>query len=173
MGGATLANLTGSGDIGQFNDVTGEMSAIFGLTGSGIGAGSTMTVSTFATDTLIFDGSDGTLGDAALLNVVFNFMGVTPPVELVDTTIGFKQGYVCCGSDGDDPNSFHVKSDGSAVMSLWGADDFTLIDQSYGDPNFGMDMRLTLTAIPEPMTGILFGIGLAGLALVRRRHANS
>ena len=109
MSGTILANISGSGAIGQFNDVTGSLTATFDLTGTGIASGSTMTVSTQLTDTLIFDGSDGTLGDPALLNVVFNLIG-TPPVELVDTTIGFMEGYVCCGSNGDDPNSFHLTS---------------------------------------------------------------
>lgn len=173
MTGTTIATLSGSGALGQYDDATGAMTATFDLSGSGIGAGSTMTMSTQLSNTLIFNGIFGTLGNPALLNVAFNFVGGSPPAELVDTTLGFMAGFVCCGNNGDDPNSFHVNSPSDAVMSLWGADDFTIATPGYTDPNFGMDLRISLTTgatdIPEPMSMALFSIGLAGLGMTRRR----
>ena len=166
MNGAKLSNIVNTGSFGQYNDTTGELTAIFALAGTENGSGLTMSVVTQITDPLLFNGVDETLGATALLDVIFsvNFTGAVIPELVGSTTISFAAGYVCCGDNGDDPNSFHDNGSGGKVMSLWGANDVYL-------PNpLGIDLHLTLnTPIPEPMSGILFGFGLMGLGYTRRR----
>lgn len=171
MSGATVADIIDTGSFGQYDDSTGELTATFTLAGTGIDAGSTMSLVTQILDPLVFNGPDATLGATALIDVVFNvnFTGAAIP-ELVGSTIfSFAGGYVCCGSNGDDPNSFHDDGFGGKIMTLWGGDDVN------GANPVGIDLRITLapSEVPEPMSGALFGIGLAGFAYARRRKQGS
>lgn len=166
MTGSNLGNISGAGALGTYNDVTGAFSATFNVTGSG---GPSFTLNGI----LDFGGTfNNTLASNSTLTA--DFAGTL--VGLGDTIIGFKAGYVCCGSTNNDPNSFNA-APGGAVMTLWGADDFNIVTGAYGtSAKVGMDIRIHLTAvedddIPEPMSMALFGMGLAGLGLMRRRIA--
>jgi hypothetical protein len=171
MSGSKLANIVNTGSFGQYNDGTGELTATFGLAGIGIGSGSTMSIITQIADPLIFNGPNGTNGATALLDVVFNVnftSGIIPELA-TDTTFIIAAGFVCCGNNGDDPNTFHDNGSGGKVMTLWGANDLYLANP------LGIDIRLTLdpTSVPEPMSGVIFGIGLVGCAYLRRRKTVS
>ena len=63
------------------------------------------------------------------------------------------------------PNFF----DGNELI-LWGQNDDTYFCESEC-VNWGMDLYAERVAVPEPGTLALFGIGLLGLGLVRRRKA--
>lgn len=176
MSGTNLVTITGAGSLGHYDDVTGELTATFDLSGTGIDAGSTMTITMFGADTMFFTNPNGTLSSPARVNVDFdiNFTGAATALQmsrLVDGVVGFKEDFVCCGSNGNDPNSFHANGD-DRVMSLWGGTGFNIDTQTYPGATFGMDLRLDMVAyVPEPMTGALFGLGLAGLGLMRRRSS--
>ncbi len=164
MSGPKLANITGPVISGSYNDVSGAFDAVLTVSD----AGPNVTLS----GNLQFDVT-GFLNPSSTLSVDFDGLGLSP--LLVDTTIGFLPGDICCSGTGD-PNSFKSIGD-SLVMSLWGA------DWDYGDAsNFssdaaypyqgsklGMDLRVELTAVPVPAAVWLFGSGLIGLVGVARR----
>ena len=167
MSGPTIANIVDTGSFGQYDDTTGELTATLTLSGTGIGAGSTISLVTQIGDPLNFNGANQTLGATALVDVFFNvnFTGPVIPDLVTDTTFEFAAGYVCCGNNGFDPNSFRSNGSGGMVMSLWGANDLNLAHP------LGIDLRITMNeAIPEPMTAILYGVGLVGLGYARRRR---
>ncbi len=156
--GATISDFTGNAVFGTYNDVTGLLDVTIALDGTG---------GTFNLNgSLVFAGS-GELNANSQLSLVFS----NPTSALHDDELGFQSGYVCCGSSGQDPNSF-VDSSGNKIMTLWGANygggTFT---GDYG-PNpprdLGMDLRLKLTAVPLPAAVWLFGSGVLGLAGVAR-----
>lgn len=63
-----------------------------------------------------------------------------------------------------DPSFFHIFNDG--VVSLSG----TRITEDSGSSSFQIDfLKLEVTAVPEPGTFMLFGLGIAGLMFARRR----
>lgn len=164
MNGTHLADITGMGSLGHYNDITGEFTATFDL-----GGDSTVSLATQLMNRLMFSGMDGPLLAPALLEATFGGTAIT---GLTDDTIGFMSGFVCCGNGGDAPNSFHINPDGSAVMTLWGGNGFNIPNENYPGTTFGMDLRITMVAyIPEPMSAALFGFGLVGLRLVRRRSS--
>ena len=157
--GTVLSNFTGNTVSGTYNDVSGLLNVTIALDGTG---------GTFSLNgSLVFDGS-GLLNANSQLSLVFS----NPTSALHDDDLGFQSGYVCCGSSGQDPNSF-IASGSNQIMTLWGA--------NYGGGNFtgdygtnpprdlGMDLRLNLTAVPVPAAAWLFGSGLLGLAGVVRR----
>ena len=157
--GTVLSDFTGNTVSGTYDDVSRLLDATITLDG-GV---DTFTLNGFLT----FDGA-GLLAANSQLGLVFS----TPSAALHNDFIGFQPGYVCCGSSGQDPNSF-IASGSNQIMTLWGANygggTFT---GDYG-PNpprdLGMDLRLKLTAVPVPAAAWLFGSGLLGLAGVVRR----
>jgi len=104
----------------------------------------------------------------------------TPLGLLVDMTLTFEDGDVCCGGNGngtpgDDPNSFVSDGSGGAIITLWGANGYTSTsptsgsyDNEGGPTTVGMDLRLQLSRVPEPTTVMLMGLGLLGLGFRRR-----
>jgi len=112
MCGSTIATISGSGAIGTYNDQTGILNATFDIAGSGIASGATMTLASKVSNPLLFGGVDDTTIAPALFDVTFNG---TTILGLQSTEIGIKTGYVCCGNDGNDPNSFQSTNPGLAI----------------------------------------------------------
>lgn len=169
MCGATIATISGSGAIGTYNDQTGILNATFDIAGSGIASGATMTVASKVSNPLLFEGVDDSTIAPALFDVTFNG---TTILGLQSTEIGIKTGYVCCGNDGNDPNSFHSTNPGLAIMSLWGADGFNVNGESYSGSQIGMDLRIELATttnddVPEPGALLVFVTALVSLRVVR------
>jgi hypothetical protein len=145
--GSSLAAITGL-ESGSYNSTGGVLNAVFIL--------DDMSTVTLSGAGINFDGA-GLLLASSSINISFS----NPSAQLFDTTINFAPGYICCGNNGFDPNSF---KDNGAVkwMSLWGSDDPSLI---------GMDLRVELTAVPIPAAVWLFGSGLLGIVGMARRKA--
>ena len=150
-------------DIADF--VSGSYDSASGIFNAVLTLADASTVTLSGTD-IIFD--SGLLGSVASIDLDFS----APPPDLSDTTINFQPGYVCCGSNDLDPNSFFW--DGPIlVMSLWGSNaDGTISDVS---GSIGMALRVSLNvepAVPVPAAVWLFGSGLIGLVgLARRKKA--
>ena len=169
MSGSSLGTISGSGNLGSFNDVTGALNATFDLTGSG---GSTFSLMGTG---LIFGSASGGFGDLfANSTLDANFAGTI--AGLGQTTLGFIRGDVCC-SGTNDPNSFNAGSNGTAILTLWGADGFvdagTRNMSQYGsNRKIGMDIRIVLTAVPLPAALPLLagGLGLLGFFGWRRKR---
>ncbi len=159
-----IDNITGI--LGTYDDVTGAFNATLDVTAVGSPVPTTFTLS----GTLFFDNA-GLLDNNYSLFVDFldgSFM------ELVDSNLGFKPGYVCCGNNGNDPNSLLVDGNGDLVMTLWGANFFSGLPftGAYDNKtNLGMDLRIKLEPVPVPAAVWLFGSGLLGLVGVARRKA--
>jgi len=178
MSGDTLGNIVtgvnGDGPIGTYDSVTGELFVTLsnipthsqnhppvGFTLSGI---------------VLFDASGVLFSDSTL---DLDFLAADEG-RLADGTIGFNAGYVCCGNNNFDPNSFLPTGDlrGSSWMTLWGANintDNPWEGEYDNKTNLGMDLRLDLTpsrglsGVPIPAAAWLFGSGLIGLVGVARR----
>lgn len=168
MSGATIGDIVeGAGIFGTYDDVTGALNA----TGMGLAAGGTFSL----TGTLLFDGS-GLLSADSVVFVDFDATAEANHASLNDTIIGFKPGYVCCGNNGYDPNSF-LANNSDMWMTLWGAD-FGIggIDPNggwngtYDGAKIGMDIRLSMTeiSVPEPSILALLGLGLVAVGFTRR-----
>lgn len=157
--GSTISDFTGNAVSGTYNDVTGLLDVTIALDGAG---------GTFNLNGLLVFSGTGELNGNSQLSLVFS----NPTAALHNDELGFQSGYVCCGSSGQDPNSF-IDSGGNKIMTLWGANyGGGTFNGDYG-PNpprdLGMDLRLKLTAVPLPAAVWLFGSGLLGLAGVVRR----
>ena len=128
--------------------------------------------------TLLFDANGVLANDSTL------FLDFTDGAsgKLVDGMMGFKAGYVCCGSTDSDPNSFIQQGESDIFwLTLWGANynSENPWDGEYDNKtNLGMDLRLQLTElpgdrglpqVPVPAAAWLFGSGLLGLVGVARR----
>jgi PEP-CTERM motif len=175
MSGNALSVL-GPNVFGTYNDASGLLSVDVQIDSGEGGAGFSLL------GNLLF-GGNVLLGPSTLFA---NFLGtVTDPdwggTVLGSTTLGFRPGFVCCGSSDNDPNSFVIGPPDEAIMTLWGADgfDMTANNNTGGYTNatlLGMDLRLHMTKtgggnqIPEPGTLAVFGVGLMALGLVRMRR---
>lgn len=167
--------------VGTYDDVTGDLNvelhhleAIFPAYPNGA------IVPTHAnlTGNMIFDNAGLLDADSTLdLDFIDGASG-----NLIDGTLGFKSGYVCCGSDFSDPNSFMEQNDGTYWLTLLGANINAANpwDGIYDNTtNLGMNIRLELvnqdqsqlSAVPVPAAVWLFGSGLIGLAGIARRKS--
>lgn len=173
MSGSTLADIPSvdEGDYigvsGSYDDVTGAFTVNLNIDPVVGVSPSTVTL----TGALFFDGA-GLLNNNYSVAADFSPDVISP---LADGNIGFLPGYLCCGNDGFDPNSFKQSLTGnSMIMSLWGANFSSALpfDGAYDNKtNLGMDLRLRLTEVPVPAAAWLFGTGLLGLVGVARRKA--
>lgn len=170
MSGATLADIPDEdeadyiGVSGSYNDVTGAFTVNLNIAPVGAVSPSTVTL----TGDLFF--TAGLLDNNYSVYADFSPDVVSP---LADANIGFLPGYLCCGFNGEDPNSF-VARGSDMIMSLWGANFSSALpfDGVYDNKtNLGMDLRLRLTEVPVPAAAWLFGTGLLGLVAVARRKA--
>ncbi len=163
---------------GTYNSVTGALSielhhieAIFGADPA------TATIPTHSnlTGNMMFDANGLLIADSTLL---LDFVdGASNP--MIDGTLGFKAGYVCCGSNNSDPNTFMEQTDGSFWLTLAGANINAANpwDGFYDDTtNLALNLRLGLTeqqavvsAVPVPAAAWLMASGLLGLVGVARR----
>jgi len=114
------------------------------------------------------------LASPGTLDIVF----ASPTTTLINTTIGFMPGDVCCNGTGNstpgsDPNSFDPDS---GILTLWGADGFDNQNANGwypNNPHVGMDIRVRMSAVPEPATFMLLGTGLLILGLLRLRQQDN
>lgn len=153
---------------GTYDDVTGAFNATFEVDPVGPAANTTFTL----TGNMLF--SSNFLANGATLDI--DFLAPTP--NLIDTTLGFAPGDVCCngnnnGTPGLDPNSFDLST---GIMTLWGANGFdenatgdNAVDY-YNGSTLGMDLRVKLSAVsvPEPSVLALMGLGIIALGIARR-----
>jgi len=97
------------------------------------------------------------------------------------TQMGFKLGNVC-SSGPTNPNSF--KQPGGDAderwITLWGADNFNTATGTYdggSESTLGLDLRIrlekttTTVEVPAPAAHVILGLGLIGLAYMRRRRS--
>jgi len=172
MSGTKLADITAGSDwFGWFNDADGSFSVTLPVSTSG----PTFTLNSTGTNDLNFGGGFSTLQSHTTLQVGLNAPGLN---GVTSALLGFKSGYVCCGSTNFDPNSFISDGNGGAIMTLWGADGFDVVNGTYSGSGLGMDLRLRLTHAPIPAALPLFGtglgvLGLFGLRKRRRRLAQA
>ncbi len=155
--GTILATFDTTPVSGTYNDVTGELNMVLGLSG-----GATGTV-TFAGTGFLFD-ANNTLSNISTLSTTFS----NPTALLFDTIIEFDNSIQsCCAGANPAPNSF----DGT-LMSLWGADfpQGVIGGAAGGGPRIGLDLRIEVSAVPVPAAVWLFGSGLLGLAGIARRR---
>lgn len=163
MSGASLGSITGSGMLGTYNDVTGAFSAIFDFAGVG---GPSFSLSGM---NLLFGGAENKLLSNSVLTATFD--GMTGPNGATKVTdIGFKLGDICCNNNGNGPNSFVTDGMGGGIITLWGADGFSLGNGTYAGSTVGLDLRVRLSAVPLPLTLPLLGTALFALGLARRRR---
>lgn len=158
MSGSSYGGISNVGS-GSYDDVSGAFSGSFAI------GGDTFTL----IGNMLF--SSNYLAGASTLAIDF----ATGTTNLIDTTIGFMPGDICCngnanGTPGLDPNSFDAST---GILTLWGANGFvssgTNVGTYYVNETLGMDIRLQLSQVPEPGMLMLLGMGLLGLGLRRRR----
>ncbi len=186
--------------FGSFNDLSGEFNVNLSVVGSGVVGSGNFTlnnstgVGSSIVNPLIFTGSTdqfGTLAAPATLELGFVGAGsikLGDSSPLSSTTIGFRAGFICCGNNGNDPNSFLEETGISgigAILTLWGANGFGIDSGvlSYNNsPTLGMDLRLGLSIsdnqnipqVPLPAALPLYGTGLAIMGFIgwrRKRKA--
>lgn len=170
MGGATLAHIAGTGVLGSYDDMTGALNVVLNYYSD---AAETNLLGTATLTGMLFFDANGVLDDDYDIALT-----LTDPLigSRTNHTLTFTDGYQCCGGDENDPNTFLPDDDfvaGGTSMTLWGADGFNHTTQSFGGKprtRLGVDLRLNLTAtaVPEPGTAMLMGLGLLGMAGMRR-----
>ncbi|VAW58866.1 hypothetical protein MNBD_GAMMA11-627 [hydrothermal vent metagenome] len=157
--GTALAGFDSTPISGTYNDETGDLNMVLGLTGDATG-----TVTLSGTGFFFDAGNPNTLSNATTLSAVFS----NPTASLFNTTIVFDNIIECCAGASPAPNSF----DG-ALMSLWGADfpsGTPGLAVVAGGPEIGLDLRIEVSAVPVPAAVWLFGSGLIGLVGIARRR---
>jgi len=158
--GTILATFNTTPVSGTYDDLTGNLDMVLGLTGGG-------TVTFVGTGFLFDAGSPNTLNSVGTLSATFS----SPTASLLNTDIIFDNSILdCCASANPAPNSF----DGT-LMSLWGADypPGVIGGVVTGSPQIGLDLRIEVAAVPVPAAVWLFGSGLLGLAGIARRRKAS
>lgn len=157
MSGSILASIPSVAVIsGSYDDITGDFSATMGVS-----TGGTFTLTGTG---LLFNGS-GTLAANSQLSLSFT----NPTGALQDNELGFLPDYVCCGSSGQDPNSFIVDG-ASNVMTLWGANfGGGTFDGNYYIHDLGIDLRLSMSPVSVPGAMWLFISGFVSLVGFSRR----
>lgn len=182
MSGSTIANLPAGSASGTYNDVTGALT----LTATVTQGGNTFSMSGTSTSGFLFN-AGGFLSSNSTMDISFtddfDMPDAIPTITAGSTTeMGFKLGDVCCsgGISNGNPNSFAQLGGTSdeRFMTLWGANNFNAANGTYhhgSESTLGMDLRIkmerapTSTEVPAPAATVIFGLGLMGLAYMRRR----
>jgi len=176
MSGTNFGNI--SGGFGTYNDVTGTLS----LTANVNQSSNNFSMTATSAGGFLFNDLGNSMDFLAshnTLDVTFSDTFVMPGPDIAAnsvTTIGFMLGDVCC-SGADNPNSFSQPGSDADErwMTLWGANGFNTSTGTYSGATLGMDLRLrlerstTTTEVPAPAAHVILGLGLLGLAYMRRR----
>lgn len=136
---------------GDFSDAGGKL--ILEIESDGLGG--------FNTDKIIF--GQNSLVDMNGLNIEFQFLGTTDPAAFLAT-------------GNFDVDHFVVRDNGAGGEvalpdAAYAGATFTAFAGSSPIPGLAITPGGTVTAVPEPQTYALFGLGLAVLAWARRRAA--
>lgn len=154
---------------GTYNDATGLFDATLVVDPSETGvANMNFTLNGILNFGTRYLSSPGTMA------IVFD----NPTAKLINTTIGFMPGDVCCSGTGNstpgsDPNSFDPAS---GILTLWGASGFDSQNTNGWYPNnplLGMDIRVRMSTVPEPASFMLLGTGLLILGFLRQRQSRA
>jgi hypothetical protein len=180
MSGSTIANLPETVASGTYDDATGALN----LTATVTQGSNTFSMSATSTSGFLFTGG-GFLASNSTMDISFTddlTMPVTDITAGTVTEMGFKLGDVCCigGINNGNPNSFAQLGGTSdeRFMTLWGANNFNAANGTYhsgSESTLGMDLRIkmerapTNVEVPAPGMTMIFGLGLIGMAYMRRR----
>lgn len=180
MSGSIIANLPQSTASGTYDDATGALN----LTATVTQGSNTFSMSATSTSGFLFTGG-GFLASHSTMDITFSddlTMPVTDITAGTVTEMGFMLGDVCCsgGITNGNPNSFAQLGGTSdeRFMTLWGANNFNAANGTYhsgSESTLGMDLRIKMeratpnVEVPAPGMTMIFGLGLIGMAYVRRR----
>ncbi len=160
MSGATLASITGSGNLGTFDDATGILNVTMNLS-----TGGTTTLSNAGGTGMFFTAAGTELTTAAAVTATAASLGLADDIWFPGGNL------LCCSSGSIGPNSFISDGAGGMIMTLWGANGWNSTSgfAGGGDTTIGIDIRLHFRQVPEPSALLLLLAGLGGLALARKR----